>query len=184
MKRIGLFVVIAAIVAGCAVYSLVEPRPTAIGGVYTVDPQIPWSSTTAGKWEIWTVDGASLQSIEFLNGLEDGEALRVKPEEKHPRFRKTMTANEVMEFVGDTFWAAGFQKVNALNLRPEKFGGTQGFRFEMTYFTRTGLEKQAMVAGAVLKERLYLIFYTGTREHYYAKYKAHAERIIQSVQLK
>ena len=95
-----------------------------------------------------------------------------------------MTASEIVEFFVDTLSAAGFQKVNTLNLRPEKFGDTQGFRFEMTYLTRAGLEKQGIVAGAVLKERLHLIVYTAAREHYYDKYKDHVDRIIQSVRLK
>lgn len=185
MRRIGTLVGIAVVIAGCAAYSLVGPHPMTIAGLYTVEPQIPWSAATYGKWEIWTVDGPSLQSVQFLTGLEDGKALfRGKDEEKRPKFLKTMTASEIMELVVDSVSVAGGQKVNAVNLRPEKFGAAQGFRFEMTYLTKTGLEKQAIVAGAVLNERLYLIVYSGAREHYYAKHKDHADRIIESIRLK
>ena len=184
MRYLRLLFILAVAIAGCAPYSLVGPEPVTISGVYTVQPQIAWSAFTAGKWEHWTLDGFSLQDLSFLKGLEDGEQLRVQPEEKHPRFRKTMTASEIMEFVVDTYAAADFQKVTTSNLKPEKFGTAQGFRFEMTYLMPTGLEKQAIVVGAVLNERLYLIIYSGAGQHYYAKYKDHAERTIQSVRLK
>ena len=155
MKRIAALVVFAAAVAGCATYSLVGPQRMTIAGLYTVEPQIAWSAATGGQWEIWTVDGPSLQSVQFLKGLEDGEALfRGKDEEKRPKFRKTMTASEIMELVVDSVSVVGGQKVNALNLRPEKFGAAQGFRFEMAYLAQTGLEKRATVAGAVVKDRL------------------------------
>lgn len=185
MRHVCVLAVVALVVGGCATYSLVEPRLVTIAGAYMVDPQIPWSAAREGAWEVWTVDGPSLQSIQFLKGLEDGEPLfRPRGDEKRPNFRKTMTASEIMELVVDSFSAVGAQKIRAMNLRPAAFGTAQGFRFELAYLTATGLEKQAMVAGAVLSHRLYLIIYSGAREHYYPKYREHAERIIQSVRLK
>ena len=45
---------VAGLLAGCARYTLVEPRPHTIADIYTVDPQTRWSSVTDGKWEVWT----------------------------------------------------------------------------------------------------------------------------------
>jgi hypothetical protein len=58
-----------------------------------------------------------------------------------------------------------------------------GFRFDLIYLQRTGLEAQGLVAGAVLKDKLYLILYTGARAHDFPRYRDHVERMIQSVTL-
>ncbi|MGH7407464.1 MAG: hypothetical protein ACREKF_05580, partial [Candidatus Methylomirabilales bacterium] len=128
------------------------------------------------------VDGPGLQAIRFVNGLAEGEALfDGGGKEKRPTFRKTMAATEFMEFVVDSLALAGLEKIQPTGLRPESFGGPQGFRFDMSFVTRQGLEGQGTVVGAVLKEKLYLIIYSGARAHYYPKYKEHVERIIQSI---
>ena len=170
---------------GCATYSLVEAKRTPIGDLYTVDPQISWSSASQGKIELWTVDGPSLQAIRFVKGLEDGEYLfKGKEEEKAPKFNKRMTPSEIVEFVVDNLTAVGAQNVKAVNLRPEKFGNHQGFRFELTFASKEGLEEEGFVVGVVVKEHLYLIMYTGVKAHYYRKHKEHVERILESISMK
>ncbi|MFQ5684385.1 MAG: hypothetical protein ACE5HC_14085 [Candidatus Binatia bacterium] len=184
MKRAATAFALALILTGCVAYSLVEPRRTSIGDLYTVDPQIAWSSTSQGKVEVWTVDGPTLQAIRFVKGLETDEVLfEAKDEEKRPKFRKHMTPSEIMEFVVDSLTVVGAQKLQATNLRPEKFGSVQGFRFEMRFASKEGLEEQGFVIGAVVEERLHLIMYMGIREHYYPKHKDHVEQIIQSIQM-
>jgi len=170
---------------GCATaYSLVEPRRAPIGDLYTVEPQIPWSAAKAGKMELWTVDGPALQAIRFINGLTDGDALfGGRDKEKRPKFRKAMTPTEIMEFVVDSLASSGLQKVEATNLRPEPFGDVPGFRFEMRFVYGGGLEGQGLVVGAVAKEKLYLIMYTGARAHYYAKHEEDVERLVRSVRM-
>ncbi len=185
MMRIAALFALILIVTGCAVYSLVEPQRTDLGDLYTVDPQIAWSSSRTGKVEIWTVDGPSLHALRFVKGLEDGEGfVKAKDEKNIPKFKKHMTPSEIMEFVVDSLTLAGAQKVKAMNLRPEKFGDAQGFRFEMAYLTKEGLEEQGLVTGTVVEKKLHLIMYTGVKAHYYPKCKEDAERIIQSIKMK
>ena len=94
-----------------------------------------------------------------------------------------MTPSEIMELVVDSVSTQGLERVEATGLRPEKFGAAQGFRFEMTFVTGQGLEGQGSVVGAVVKERLDLIIYSGLRAHYYPKYKDRVERIIESIRM-
>ncbi len=42
----------------------------------------------------------------------------------------------------------------------------------------------ALVAGAALKNRLHVIVYDGTSLYHFGKYRAEAERVIESVRLK
>ncbi len=184
MKRAATAFALVLILTACAVYRLVEVRRVAIGDLYTVDPQIPWSSASEGKTEIWTVDGPSLQAIRFVKGLEDDEVLfEGGDEEKRPKFRKHLTPSEIMEFVVDSLTLVGAQKIEARNQRPEEFGNVQGFRFEMTFVSNEGLEEQGFVVGAVMNEQLHLIMYIGVGAHYYPKHKEHVERIIQSIKM-
>lgn len=188
MKRTIAALVLVTVVTGCATHSftLIQPGRTVVGDLYTVDSQIPWSAARAGKMELWTVDGPSLQSLRFVNGLADGETLfdgKRKDNKKIPTFRKNMTSSEIMELVADSVALQGLERVESAALRPYKFGNTQGFRFELSYVSSKSLEGQGAVVGAVVQERLYLIVYLGTRAYYYPKYKDHVERIVESIRM-
>ena len=172
--------------SGCAMYTLVEPQRTEIGGLYTVEPQIPWSEATSGKTQIWTVDGPALQELRFINGIKDNEApfgVEGQEEDRNPKFRKGMTFLEIKDLVVDGLAVTGAQKLETKNLKPVAFGDQGGFRFEMDFVTEEGLEKLGFVVGSVIKEKLYLISYSGTRAHYFAKYKEHVEKLIDSIQI-
>lgn len=190
MKRRALLVLAAVLLAGCAGVTLVEPRRTTVGDAYSVEPQVRWSSLPARTgMELWTVDGSGLEAIIFVKGVADGRpvvrgAIQDGPsEDKRPKFRKGMTPSEIMELLVDSYALFGNQKIETANLRPAKFGSANGFRFEMTFVLRTGLEMQAMVAGAVVKDQLRAIIYAGTRAHYFPKYRDTAERVLASIQL-
>ncbi len=188
MKRILVILIIlltAAATAGCATsgFTLVEPSTRGMGGLYTVDPQIPWSASEKGGIEVWTVDGPALQAIKFFHGIEDGEPL-IEPEEsdeERPNFDADMSALEVMELIVDTLVADGASDVKARGLRPVSFGNLEGYRCELSYLNSDGLEAEAMVAGTIHSEKLYLILYTGTRIHYFPHYQPQVERLIESI---
>ena len=171
--------------AGCAPYALVEPKRTAIGDLYTVEPQVQWSAVERGKIVTWTVDGFPLEAVRFVKGLDDGESLLLEQalQTKPPTFRANMTPSEILEFVVDSWSLAGAQQVRASNLRPRKFANLDGFAFDMTYLLRNGLEAQGMVVGAVAKGKLHLIIYTGARRHYFPKYKTDVDRMIDSIRI-
>jgi hypothetical protein len=186
-------------VSACVYYSRVEPAKKDMGGGhYSVEPQISWNRATRGKVEIWTIDGPALEAVHFFSGIGDGENLfpyygKTSRKAKWPKFKKDMTANEVQEFVVDSMSAPYHRtlvgpnmignNVQAFNLRPFKFGSRPGFRFELSFLSREGLEYEGFVVGTVKDDRLYLICYSGTREYYFLKYKETAEKIIASIHM-
>jgi hypothetical protein len=177
--------VVAGLLTGCARYTLVEPKPRTIADLYTVEPQTRWSALTEGKREFWTIDGAGLESILLLRGLDDGEPLfRTADAQKRMKFRKTMSPSELAELLADGLTSIGVQNVSVTNLRPHKFGSADGFRCELTFATKNGLEKQGMAAGGTVNGRLYLVLYTGAKLHYYEAHRDSAEKIIQSIRMK
>lgn len=187
-KRIPNVWALAILVTGCGTYDLIEPHRTAIGDLYTVEPQIRWSTVRRGIIELWTVDGPSLQALRFVKGLKDGEPLfytrslngRISSEQS--RFSLKMTPSEIADFVADSMAALGAEKTEIKNLRPASFGSAQGFRFELTFLSAEGLDEQAMAIGAVIKEKLYLLLYSGIEVYYYPKHKGDVEKMIQSIQ--
>jgi hypothetical protein len=184
MKQLPVVVMAALLIAGCGAYKLVEPRTATVADVLLVEPQIAWNSITSGPWEVWTVDGVPLQSLQFLKGLAHDEPLYSRGGDKRPRFRKNMTPYDVMDFVVDSMTDAGGQQIQATGLRPATFAGQDGFRFDWTMLTKQGLEKRGFAVGAIVKEKLYLAMYTGTTDHYYEKHAADAERAILSARMK
>jgi hypothetical protein len=209
MKRKILIFILILTVAGCAHYTLIQPVRHPIGSLYTVKSQIAWSKAMEGKIELWTVDGPLLEAIRFINGLEDGDnILLIKGKKSNlPHFRAHMTPSEVLEFfVGSVKSIAGgveaehlakgvvppgirsaginASTVQATNLRPARFGTLSGYRFDLSFRSKEGLERKGIVIGTIHEKCLYLIIYTGAKEYYYPKYKEEVERIISSIQIK
>ena len=77
----------------------------------------------------------------------------------------------------------GAGEVQASKLRPAQFGSVPGFRFDLTFLSKSGLEMDGLVAAAVIEDKLYLILYTGARIHYYPKYRDHVEQLLASIEM-
>ena len=182
--------------AGCAPYALVEPSRVRIGEGYGVEPQVRWTSLRQeGRTELWTIDGPALESLRFVKDVADGQTLvgqsirtpgpggRETPEDKQPRFRAAMTPSEIVELVVDTWTLIGATQIEVTGLRPIKFGSADGFRFDLVFVWADGVDARAIVAGAVVRQRLQLIVYSGTRLHYFDKHRPTVERLIDSVRV-
>ncbi len=180
MKTRGLKVFFVLLLTGCAPYSLIEPGRRSIGALYTVDSHIAWSASSSGKLESWTIDGPSLQALQFVKGLEEGDLL-FESTKKGPRFKRSLTPFGAMDFVVASFAVAGRKGVKGENLRPAPFGKVEGFRFEIRYLSKDGLERRGFIMGTIVSQRLYLIMYLGTRAHYYDKHEKDVERIVKTI---
>jgi hypothetical protein len=187
-------IMVAILLSSCTHYSLVETKPQSIDRQLKVEnPQIQWSRMARGKIEIWTIDGPTLQAVRFYKGIEDGETLLpIRSDDANlPVYRRDMLATEVMEFFVDSLIAAersGWHEPNltsgnfaAESLRPYDLNGKRGFRFEIRFTARNGLEYEGFVVGINSEEKLYLISYSGARQYYYPKYKKAAEKLIDSI---
>ncbi|MEN8260731.1 MAG: hypothetical protein ABFS02_09130 [Pseudomonadota bacterium] len=183
MTRIVLLTMLSVLFAACASsIQMVGPGRRDIASLYSVDPQRSWSAQTSRDEEIWTVDGPALQSIRFVKGLKPGDNLFGSRKSKSAFTYKTgMNSHELMELILDSFRAGGMQQVEASLLQPFDFGGREGFRIDFTFMMPNSLEMQGIVFGAEIDDRLHLIFYYGTRQHYFEKYREQAERLAGSI---
>lgn len=188
MRRCVYSLLVCLALIGCTQFALVEAQRRTIGNAYSVEAQMQWNRLQEGSVELWTADGPGLESLRFYAGLKEGDRL-FKPRpgtsdaETLPKYRPGMAATEIMEFVVDSLTRTGASQVAGLDLRPAAFGSAEGFRFEFSFDSATGLHYRGMAIGAVVEEKLHLIVYSGTEIHYFPKYRDAVERIFASVEL-
>lgn len=183
MLRIATALAAAVLLAACTQYSLVERGRVEIGETYSVESQIAWSKRSAGKRQIWTVDGPALQALWFYTGIKEGEPLLAdRRGEDVPVFRANMKANDVAQLVADSLSRGGAAYVETSGLRPAAFGSRPGYRFEITYLTKSGLRMRGFALGAVIDGKLYLVLYYGAGIHYFDEYRDEVERIFESIE--
>lgn len=195
---IGTAYLLVLMLAGCQTYTLIDGYPVTIKGACTVNPQTKWSKAThvsfgnPDRTEVWTMDGENLDMAAFFCGIRDGEAVftanstspdgMTKEQQEEPfKFRKDMTANEVMDL-----FEAGLGKalqsaiVHSRDLRPVKVGGVDGFRFEVSFVQKDEVDHEGTAIGAIKDDRLYLIFFEGDRLYHYGKYLPTIEVMIRT----
>lgn len=182
---IALFLMLAGCATTTSTYKLVEPHEVEICDLYSVRPTMRWSEVQRGDVRLWTIDGVDLDAIRFFSGIKEGVPIIDMSEEKRETpFRPDMTETELVDAIVDAFTLQGAQQVEPRNLRPAAFGSEQGYRFELSFLDTDGLEKEGMVAGAIVDESLYLIVYTGAKMHYFPKYEAEVENILRSISIR
>ncbi len=172
---------------GCAVYSLVEPRPVTIGEKFVVSPEFKWSKITTGNSEVWTVDGVGLQSLNFTTGVADGEVLysgiATSLKSPLPKFNKNMTPLEIKDFLMTSFTAVGALGVQTQDFRPVTIDDTTAYRAEFSYTMEDGLDRKGFSIGFVKDEKLNLITYAGAKLHYFSKHKDDVERMLAKIKI-
>lgn len=193
--RFIVVIALALLVGACTQYALVQPQRVTVKDALIVEPDIAWNRINQqdisgrSRTEIWTADGPLLNSIVFFAGIEDGKPLFVQTAEqekkgKLPEFRSAMNATDIMELLESTVARITQSSLTKTrDLRPEKFAGRDGFRFDMSYVGKDEVDRDATAVGVVHEGRLYMIFYDGARLHHFGLRRAQAERIIQSARL-
>lgn len=186
--RIAALVLCAAALGGCSAISHIRPGERAvINGSLAVQPTRSWSQLTStalfeSNLVIWTMDGHLLNRLCFVAGLENGKSIhKTEPgATPEPLFRSNMSATEVMELF-EAVMARGPVMLKTSGLRPERFAGVDGFRFDFTLVSQADeVERKGFAVGAIHKGRLYLVYYQGARINFYGKNVPEVEAIIRS----
>jgi hypothetical protein len=184
MLKTRIFCVIICLLSltACAVkYNLVENSRLTIAETYSVEPQIAWSGKTIDDNHLWTVNGANLEKVVFLNHIKDGETLF--DNEKSQPFKKGMNIIEITELFSNSMQTDGkWLQVRTQNLKPKSFGPFDGFGFDTTMVSEKGLTYKGLVSGAVIEEKLFLVFYLAVEMHYYPKHVEHFKNMLSSIQ--
>jgi hypothetical protein len=173
---------VAALATGCAAWSRVPAKEQRFASGFYLTPQVEWSARRAGSSENWTIHGLALENVFLAKAIADGKPLVKAASRKVqlPLFRKTMTPSEVVDLTAETFRREGAGDVKVVVVRPEPFGGKPGFRAELATKAQNGLEGTALVAGAVVKDKLYVFVFSAPNIHYFEANKGTIEKVIAS----
>lgn len=187
--------VLAATLAGCVVgYTLVQPGiqvaqdlQVYAGPGWNLAPPTSTLASTKGA-QTWTQDGLLLDRLVLIPGVGDGEALIVDKSESAalPVFRKGMLPNEIEELMESTivkYFGEGNAAVSTANLRPQKFGDQNGFKFDILVKLTDSPDYNGTIGAFVADDKLNSIWFLAAEPHYYGKHMARAEEIMSSATL-
>lgn len=199
-KLLSLLLVLAA--SACAPYHLIPAGPVEFPGKHTsVQTDIPWNARNDDAVYTWTQDGPGLENMIFHLEVEDGKTIAKSldkeaqqnpllvlvgqvPDEVSFRFNRAMTEPEIMDLFVASFGKITQTPVTATNLRPATLGGHPGFRFDYAFTGRDEVRRKGFAVGAVVEGKLTLVHYYGTELYHFEKYRAAAEQVIASLQIR
>lgn len=160
-----------------------------LAGTLRLQPQIAWTRRPPESGiEVWTVEGETLNKLEFLQGASRGDPLALEPpgvelQGELAGYDPQMTALEVHDLYRATLSRFGFSRIETRDIRPWQVAGRPGFRFEFSHKGGDGLARQGIAVGFFDDRELWLIVYTATSVHYFEKYRPQVEALLSSMTL-
>ncbi|MEJ2139713.1 MAG: hypothetical protein P8Y61_09745 [Gammaproteobacteria bacterium] len=194
MVRKSFVLTAAMLLSGCVAYSAVAPGTIDYSGLkvtsaqaWNVAPGVAGGALRKDSLQ-WTQDGLLLDRIVFIPAVADGETLfRVSSgADALPSFQADMLPNEIEEIVESSIvklFAQGEVSVDTQNLRPHKFGETQGVLFDMQMAVSDGPDYSGITGAFVNGGKLYVIIYLGAQPYYFDKHKDEALAIIRGARV-
>ncbi len=135
------------------------------------------------KVRVLSIDGPALNQLFIAPNLVEGDGLvRAATKDKPvPTIRKDMSDSELVEFVLDSVAAMGYQRPEAVALRPAAAGDAVGLRFELATQTAAGLEISGTAEVLRGGEAVHTMLYLAPKEYYYDANLKEIEGIFQSL---
>lgn len=187
IKRL-VFAALAAALAGCAALTAVEPGPLKTDAGFSVDLQNAWTRFPVGagglvKGTVITRHGLPLNRIDMVTVAPGGALVSANKTAQVPRFRADQGDIELVELVTATLTRLGFANVSARNVRPAKFVGAAGLRFEVTGAYESGLRLRGDVALAKVDGKLHVMWLIAPEIHYFDASNAEFDAMVTSSRL-
>ena len=174
-----------ALVAGCGGNRLQKAGTAAVFDLQ-LETQLDWARLRAPRQEQWTIDGTPLNQLMILSRIKPSEHVFLRAKERSwrpdgPWFRTGMRPDEVRDIVLDGLRGAGWANVEASQLRPVRWGGTPGLRFQLDLDNPNGLVYRGLVTAAERDGRLTLLVWIAPAEHYYGRDAEAVGRLFDSL---
>jgi len=175
-----------AVLAGCAGTGRLV---TAAEGVRVFDLQfdtgLDWARSRQPRIELWTIDGLPLNEFVVISKVRPNEHVFLAARERKSRpdgpwYRTGMRPDEIRDLLLDALRGDGWSHVGASNLRPARFGGVEGIRFDFELTHANGLRYRGMYAAAEHEGKLTHWFWMAPAEHYYGRDLAAVNRMFDS----
>lgn len=170
----------------------VGPGETLVAGRLMVNIDEAWNQISfphpAAPTTLWTVEGITIDNLEFYPGLKDGDLLAQNtPGAKTARpltFKASMRPDEIVALYEGLYSRDG--SVFTLDkLEPVEFADGKGFRFQFTVVRKSDDVKLSGMAWAAVRDnQLFAMTYTAPRLGFFPRYAARVEQIAKSVRIK
>lgn len=194
MKRIVLALATAAVLAGCAApITKVAGGPVVLAERMNVQGDVAWNqlpphlSGQAPAAATWTVDGLSLDTMNFYVGVKDGTQMGTMPQGKEAQqivFKSAMQAHEVVAMFGNLYSRDG-SSFTLDKLESAEFLGGKGYRFHYTVVRKLDEVKLAGVGWAAVRSgELHAITFTAPHKGFFPRHAAKVEKVAATAQLK
>jgi hypothetical protein len=184
--RLLLLAALLALLAGCAGGGrLVKAQEGVRVFDLAFDTDLDWARTRLSRIELWTIDGLPLNEFVVISKVRPNEHVFLSARERKSRpdgpwFRSDMRPDEIRDVLLDALRQDGWNQVAASNLRPARFGGVDGLRFDVQLTHDNGLVYRGTFGAAVHEGRLTHWFWLAPAEHYYGRDVAAVNRMFDS----
>jgi hypothetical protein len=194
MKRMRAAIVgvlVCGFLSGCVVgYTLVSPAQVPVAkGTMKVKPTVAWNKAPKNYYDIpqeesWTQNGPLLDSLTFVGGVKDGEAIakqRPKDDRQVPVFRPGMSPQDLVSMVESLYRIkAGATVFETTGVKPVTFLGAPGVQFDYNYVGADEVKRRGRSVFAIIDGKLYLASLDGAAVHYFDAALPEFESIVAS----
>lgn len=188
--RLAAFVV-ALVLAGCAQVTKVASGETVLRNRLSVTVTTPWNQFERGMGDntpVWTIDGITVDALQFYVGLKDGELIAPTPSEPKGvtplAFRAAMQPADVVALY-QGLWTRDGSAFTLEKIEPAEFAGGPGFRFEYQLVRKLDDVRLRGVAwGAVRQGELFLINYSAPRLGFFPRGIGAVEALVKTARVK
>ena len=182
------------LIGGCAApYTLVSPGQVAVAGnTMHVTPPAAWNRAPASPLvvrneEDWTENGPALDSLVFIGGLADGQAIakqRRKDDQQVPVFHATMTPPEITSMIESYYRVReGARLFQTDGIAPATLFGKPALRFDYNYVGADDVRRRGRSVAAIVDGKLYLLSLEGAASHYFESAALQFDSIVASASL-
>lgn len=178
--------VLALLLAACAGGQQLQKAGDANAFDMQLVSTLDWSRIKRPRFEAWTIDGTDLNLLRIYSGVRANEHVFQTVRQKNSRpdgpwFKPAMRPDEIRDVVLDALREEGAANVAGGDLRPHRFGGTDGLRFDFTMTSANGLDYRGTAAAAVRNGTLTLLLWYAPAEYYYDRDVAAVSRMLDDM---
>ncbi len=179
VNRLLTFLACSLLFVGCLpTYTLVKANAPAkvAKGTLQVKPYMAWNKSPRTPFDIpqeenWTQNGPVLDTITFIGGLKDGQAIakqRAKDDQKVPVFRSNMTPQDLVSMVESYYRIKARASVfETRGVTPKTFLGSPGIEYNFSYVTGNEVKRRGRALLAIVDGQLYFMSLDAAALHYF-----------------
>lgn len=183
--------VAALVLAGCAQVTKVASGDTVLRNRLTVTVTTPWNQFERGLGDntpVWTIDGITVDALQFYVAVKDGELIAPTPSEPKGltplAFKAAMQPADIVSLY-QGLWTRDGSAFTLEKIEPAEFAGGPGFRFEYQLVRKLDdVRLRGIAWGAVRNGELFLINYAAPRLGFFPRGIGAVEALVKTARVK